>query len=103
MSRHMIDGRAFETDNAQQNFHEGSRWDGNNHISLATGSQWEHENLYLSMRDQWYIVWYSQWQGAGSGARFVDDDGAAAWLLANDYDLDDMPEELRAIAASNSE
>jgi len=103
MSRYMIDGRAFETKDAKQKFEEGNRWDGRNHISLATGSQWEHETLYLSKKDQWYIVYLSGFLGQGDYARCVDCDEAAQWLLCNEYELEDMPADLRLIAEANCE
>ncbi|MCX6141621.1 MAG: hypothetical protein NTZ35_00225 [Ignavibacteriales bacterium] len=103
MSRHMIDGRAFETKNAKEVFDEQTWHDGHNSISHATGSQWEHETLYLSRKDQWYIVHTSQWQGSSDTARCVGYDEAAQWMFQNKYDLDDMPEGLRERAESNCE
>ena len=103
MSRYMIDGRAFETKNAKLTFEDKSWHDGHNFISYATGSQWQDERLYLSTKDQWYIVHSSRMQGESDDARCVDCDEAAQWLLANKYELDAMPEELRLIAEANCE
>ena len=35
-------GSWFDLDKAES-FEEETQWNGNNHISKATGSQWEHE------------------------------------------------------------
>lgn len=89
-----------ETKNAQDHWDEETRWDGNNHISRATGSQWEHETLYLSAKGRWYIEHTSQWQGSTPSARFVSPEEAATWLLANEHDL---PEALESAGEAVSE
>ena len=89
-----------DTANARAHWGEETRWNGNNHISKATGSQWEHETLYLSAKGRWYVEHTSQWQGSTDTARFVDAREAAAWLLRNDHDL---PAELEAAGAQVSE
>ena len=43
-------GRWFDLDAAKR-FDEATIWDGRNRISLATGSQWDHEALYRT--GQW--------------------------------------------------
>ena len=105
MSRYQIesdDGSTIlvDTRNARISYPEATRWDGSNHISRATGSQWEHETLYLSAKGRWYIERTSQWQGSTPGARFVSEQDAAAWLLANNHDL---PAELSAAGDEVSE
>ncbi len=72
----------FTVDKAEK-FSEGTRWDGNNHISLATGSQWDHEALYRTAGGRWVIYFYSQWQGRADHYRFVDDEQALEWLIKN--------------------
>jgi hypothetical protein len=65
-------------------FSEGTRWNGNNHISLATGSQWDHEALHLTARRRhWVLNRWSQWQGSADIYTFICDTEAFAWLLAN--------------------
>lgn len=83
----MEDGTIVDTDKAQQSWDEDTRWDGRNHISKATGSQWEHQTLYKSKKGRYYIVHESQWQGSTPSAEFVSDGDAAAWLLAQGADL----------------
>ena len=76
-----------DTDKAQQSWEEETDWNGNNHISRATGDQWLHETLYKSSKGRYYIVHESQWQGSLPSARFVSDKEAAAWLSLNEHEL----------------
>lgn len=72
---------------------EDTRWDGNNHISLATGSQWNHETLYRSRKGRYYLVLNSQWQGSTRSADFLSREDAATWILAMGHELpDDLAE-----------
>ena len=101
MSRYkMDDGTVIDTANASRHWKEETRWDGNNHISVATGSQWNHEDLYRSRRGRYYIERTSQWQGSTPSAEWVGNRTAAAWLLANEHEI---PEELREVADDISE
>jgi hypothetical protein len=65
---------------------EATRWDGNNHISVTTGSQWDHETLYLTKGGRWVRHRWSQWQGSTPTYEFITDDQAREWLLANEHD-----------------
>lgn len=47
-------GRWFDGEKAQQ-WEEETYWNGNNHISKTTGSQWEHETLYRT-KGEIYIL-----------------------------------------------
>ena len=77
-------GRWFDTDKAKS-WKEETRWNGNNHISKATGSQWEHETLYRTA-DGIYVVHHSsQWQGSTDTIEEVTAEEAASWLSRNDY------------------
>jgi len=87
----MDDGIIVDTDLATAVWQEATDWDGNNHISRATGSQWEHETLHRSAKGRYYIERTSQWSGSMPSASWVEPEEAAAWLLAMDEDL---PEDL---------
>lgn len=50
MKYRMDDGTVVDTDRASDSWAEASYWDGNNHISKATGSQWTHQQLYRSRK-----------------------------------------------------
>lgn len=96
----MDDNTVVDTKNATRSWEEATRWDGNNHISVATGSQWVHEQLHRSRRGRYYIEHWSQWQGSTPSAEWVSHRQAAAWLLANGHEI---PEELEAEAEAISE
>jgi hypothetical protein len=65
---------------------EGTRWDGSNHVSLATGGQWEHERLFRTAGGRWVLNHWSQWQGTRETYRFIDVDQARDWLIRSEYD-----------------
>lgn len=83
----MDDGTVVKTENATQFWKEGKNWDGNNWISVATGSQWDHETLYRSRKGRYWLERTSQYQGSGPYAGWVDNRSAVEWLLTNGYDL----------------
>jgi hypothetical protein len=97
----MTDGRWFDLD-AAQSWEEGSRWNGNNHISLATGSQWDHQTLYRTAKLRWVLHDSSQWQGSGETYEEVDEATAAQWLVTNGHDTDAgrlFPEQVASLEA----
>lgn len=97
MARQEIaDGRWFDPDAARV-WEEGTKFDGNNRISLATGSQWDHEQLYLTAKGHWVVNAWSQWQGTSETYRAIDPAEAAMWLVRNEHDL---PECLAVAAAT---
>lgn len=71
---------------------EGTRWDGSNNISLATGSQWDHERLYRTAGKRWVLNAWSQWEGRKETWRFIDHDAAQAWLIENEYSAEAIKE-----------
>ena len=78
------DGRWFDESKARQ-WAEDTNWDGSNHISIATGSQWEHERLYRTASGNWVLHNWSQWQGTSPGYEIITDDAAARWLGRNGH------------------
>lgn len=94
------DGRWFAIDRAEK-VDEGTRWNGNNHISLATGSQWEHEALYRTAGGKWVLNSWSQWQGSSETWEEIEDEAAAAWLVRNEYQDAQIPEALRPLVAEH--
>jgi hypothetical protein len=88
-------GRWFNSETAIL-FKEGSDWNGNNHISRATGSQWEHEWLYYTKGGKWVLHWYSQRQGSLDSYEQIDETQAVAWLVRNErFELDGLPKPIR--------
>lgn len=96
----MDDGTVVRTENATQTWYEAERWDGHNHISVATGSQWEHEALHRSRKGRYWIEHTSQWQGSTPRAEWISNHAAAQWLLANEHAL---PKDLQALESEVSE
>ncbi len=85
----MDDGTVVDTENAQESWDEATEWDGNNHISKATGSQWNHETLYKSRKGRYYVEHSSQWQGSRPHVEWVSPEAAARWLILNNHELPD--------------
>jgi hypothetical protein len=78
---------------------EATWWDGNNRVSLATNSQWEHECLYRTLGGQWVLHGWSQWGGIADTWQLVEDSVAAIWLSTNGHTSCDVSETDEAIAA----
>jgi hypothetical protein len=90
----MSDGTIVDTSNSTMRYEEDTYHDGNNFISRATGTQWNHETLYRSRKGRYYVESTSQWQGSRDSAEWVSREEAARWLLANNREL---PEELKKL------
>lgn len=78
-------GRWFDLDAAKR-FEEGRYFDGRNHISLATGTQWDHEALYRTQSGKWILRRDSQWQGSRETFEEIDNAAAARWLVTNEHE-----------------
>lgn len=87
MASYRVEDTIVRTENATQSWEEQTRWDGHNHISVNTGSQWEHQKLYRSRRGRYYIECWSQWQGTTPHAEWLSPEEAARWLLRNNETL----------------
>ena len=74
----------FDTEKAQK-FSEDSVWNGSNHISIATGSQWDHEELYRTKIRRWVLHFWSQWQGSLDRWEEIDHASAVTWMMKNDH------------------
>ncbi len=87
------DGNWFDPDKATH-WEEGTRWDGNNYISLATNIQWNHEKLYRTANGAWVLHSWSNYQGRGESYVCIKESEAASWLIRSEHEL---PEELAEI------
>lgn len=88
MAKYKMENGAFvDTKNAVNSWGEATYWNGNNHISKATGSQWNHEELHKSRKGNYYIERWSQWQGSTPSAEFATEEEAARWLIHNEHEL----------------
>ncbi len=90
----MDDDTVVDTEKAQKWWDGKTEWDGNNHISKATGSQWNHQTLYKSRKGRYYVEHSSQWQGSRTRVEWVSNEEAARWLLHNEHEL---PDDLTAL------
>jgi len=88
-------GRWFKP-SAAASYEEDTRWDGHNHISVATGSQWEHERLWRTASGAWVRERWSQWEGTLAIVQQIEAETAYVWLSANGHEL---PPEAAAFAA----
>jgi len=90
----------FDRDRATS-WGEGTRWDGSNNVSLATGVYSDHEELLRTAQGRWVIHSWSQWVSAPDSWRYIDADTARQWLIANEHPaativeagLGDVPDE----------
>lgn len=90
--RYKTEQGIIDTDQVQRSWAEDTVWDGSNHISKNTGSQWEHEELFQSNKGQFFIEHTSQWQGSTASVTLVTPEAATQWLLLNDREV---PEDLK--------
>jgi len=82
-------GRFFYPQKAER-YDESVYFDGENVISRATGSQWDHETLYRTAGGRWILHSWSQRQGTPETWEEVDEATAVKWLVINRYE--DVPE-----------
>jgi hypothetical protein len=71
---------------AATRYKEEAWWNGQNHISKATGSQWDHEALYRTRTGRWVLHTWSQRQSSQESWNLVDDATATRWLIAHGHD-----------------
>lgn len=95
MNRQNVGESWFDKDAAEK-FEEDSFFDGRNNISRATNDQFVHERLYRTRKGRWVLHRWSQWQGSREFWKFVSDETAQAWLLAQGHTDAVSPEYLAA-------
>jgi len=86
MKRQSIgNGKWFDREKANK-FQESTFFDGQNHISKSTNSQWEHEELYRTKSGAWILHHWSNFQGTIPTWEEISNIEAAEWLVKNDED-----------------
>ncbi len=96
-------GSWFDADRADL-YKEDTRWDGRNHISVATGSQWHHEWLYRTAAGRYVLHSFSNYEGTTERYEAIGKTEAYNWLIANDH-ADAVPTdeiEAREVGAGNT-
>ena len=76
----------FDPDKADQ-IDSGTRWDGSNVVSCATGSQWIDETLYRTPAGRWVLnTDRSRYHNGADSYRFVTAEEAQQWAIAAEVD-----------------
>lgn len=86
MQRQALDTGGWIDVHKATDFQEATYWNGSNLISRATGSQWDHEALYRSVKGRWVLCCWSQREGTPEGWTEIDHDQAAQWLVRNGHE-----------------
>lgn len=92
MARYRMENCVVDTGRATQSWEEARDHDGNNFISRATGTQWDHETLYRSRKGRFYKECTSAYQGSTPHAEWVSPEEAVRWFVLNDHEV---PEDLK--------
>ena len=71
---------------SSEKFDEGTFHNGQNWISKATNSQWNHETLYRTKGKQWVLVKNSNIQGTQEEVVLISNDEAAEWFSKNELE-----------------
>lgn len=90
MTRQMLgNGKWFDLDAALK-WDEATSFDGRNHVSQATGSNFEHERLYRTRQGRYVLHWWSDWQGPLPRWTLISENEAFIWLINQGYH-DEVP------------
>lgn len=81
-------GRWFDLEGAVK-FSEAVTWDGHNWISVATGSQFDHEEIVHTRRGGFLLHYWSQWEGVCERYERISAETVAQWLVDNQHVLDE--------------
>jgi len=75
-------------------FSETLTWDGNSHISNATGSLWDHETLYFTKGGNWVLHWIRELNPITESFSMIPENAAIDWLISQSKTECDNIEEL---------
>ncbi len=75
----------FDLDKAEM-FPQDTEWNGRNHISVHTGSQWDSQTLYRTSGGKWVLNHSSARQGTLPRYERIGDEQAMRWLIVNNSD-----------------
>ena len=88
------DGAWFNISSAER-YDEKTYWNGSNHISKATGSQLEHECLFLTKVGKFILNHWSQCQGGVETYKLISKSCETAWFVIQEFSDDEIPEILK--------
>lgn len=84
-------GQWFDAEKAEMykedTFHDGKNW-----ISKATGSQWEHEAIYVTKSGKFILNHWSDFQGSHESYEVISKEDAAAWFAKQSFSDDEIPQ-----------
>ena len=78
------DGRWFETEEAKL-YKNDTDWNGQNHVSVVTGSQFHHQWLYRTKSGLWILNCWSNYQNEIETYSEISEAEAEQWLLRNGH------------------
>lgn len=84
-------GQWFDSEKAEI-YKENSYHDGRNFISKATGSQWEHEAIFVTKGGKFILNHWSNWQGSVETYEEINKTEAAEWFAKQDFQDDEIPD-----------
>ena len=84
-------GQWFDIDKAEV-FKEETDWNGSNHISRATGSQFDHEFLYMTKSGKFILNRFSDYQGRGESYILLSKEEAAEWFASQSFSDEVIPD-----------
>ena len=84
-------GQWFDSEKAEI-YKENSFHDGRNFISIATGSQFEHEAIYITKSGKFILNHWSNWQGSVETYEIISKDDAAEWFGKQGFQDNEIPD-----------
>ena len=84
-------GQWFDSEKAEcykENFYH----DGRNFISKATGSQFEHETVYITKGGKFILNGWSNWQGSVETYKIISKEEAAEWFGKQGFQDSEIPD-----------
>ena len=84
-------GMWFDSEKADC-YNEETFHDGRNFISKATGSQWEHEAIYVTKSGKFILNNWSNYQGSRESYELISKTQAARWFTKQSFQDDEIPE-----------
>jgi hypothetical protein len=84
--RTLIDGQHWFDLDTSERFGDYTLWDGPNWISLATGNDSEHQDLFRTRGGHWIRSSRSNREGSQPTYEEIDATTAAAWLIRNRHE-----------------
>ncbi|MBF0231133.1 MAG: hypothetical protein HQK63_16305 [Desulfamplus sp.] len=85
-------GKWFDSSKASR-FHNRTRWNGRNNISLSAGEHNQHI-LYRTASGRWVLNFSSQWANERETYSEITDKEAAQWFVINEYENEEIPQDL---------